>query len=335
MRTYSTQPSRVLVVDDEQNIVNAVRRELSTPPLGRHRYAIEAFTNPIEALERAQVEKFEVVLSDYRMPKMDGLDFIKALSALEMQKDCVPLVLSGQTDIEALIRMINETHIFRFIPKPWSSYFLKSSTSQAVDFRNASIENRNLAWALRQSSIEAPRGLLNPIDQILIVDDDLSVGNAIARCLSQRNLLDELLRYHQKCPTKETLDPGSTKINVQVTPSPHHALKMAASINFSCIIADYRMPNMDGASFLSAFADKQPDCAAILISGYKDMEGIVNALDLGQIQFFIAKPWDDFALRSAVAQILAKRRMLLENRALSQLHKNHQSISSLAGTSAH
>ena len=68
---------RVLVVDDEEGIVNAVRREFSTPPFKRFRYEIECFTNPLLALERAKEQEFEAVLSDYRMPEMNGLDFLK------------------------------------------------------------------------------------------------------------------------------------------------------------------------------------------------------------------------------------------------------------------
>ncbi|MBI5792168.1 MAG: response regulator, partial [Rhodocyclales bacterium] len=59
---------RVLVVDDEPSIVNSVRRELMTPPLGRYRYEVEGYSDPAQALERARNQKFDVVVSDYRMP---------------------------------------------------------------------------------------------------------------------------------------------------------------------------------------------------------------------------------------------------------------------------
>ncbi len=313
---------RILIVDDEQGILNAVIRELSTPPLGRYRYKVEAFADPQEALERARVQAFEVVVSDYRMPRMDGLDFLKAFSALELQHDCVRIVLSGQTEFDALIRMINETHIYRFIPKPWSSYFLKSSLSQAIDFRQASIENRVLAWTLRQSDVELPAEILNPIDQILVVDDDLNIANSIARCLSQRSSLDDLFRMVREEESQgrvAELNPAG--ISVQISTSTQHALKMADAVEFSCVIANYRMPVLDGAHFLSQLADKQPDCAGILMSDAPNMEGVVIALDLAQIRFFIAKPVDDFVLRTAVAQVLARRRLLLENRALAKICK--------------
>jgi DNA-binding NtrC family response regulator len=310
---------RVLIVDDESGIVNAVRRELSTPPFGRYQYEVETFTNPLEALERAKVQEFEVVLSDYRMPEMSGLDFLKALA--QVQPECARIVLSGQTDLDALIRMINETHIYRFIPKPWSSYFLKSSLAQAIDFRQASNENRKFAQTLRDNGIDLPPGSINEVDQVLVVDDDLNVANAVARNLTQRSRLDDVFREVREDAHAPVVSLDPSRISVQISNSAQHALKMADGVTFACVIADYRMPGMDGAQFLAAFAEKQPDCVCIMLSGAANMESIVIALDLAHIHAFIAKPWNDFELRAVVAQALMRRRLAIENRVLAQMCK--------------
>ena len=97
-----------------------MQRELSIPPLGRYTYETEGFTDPAAALERARSTHFDAVICDYRMPAMDGLEFLKALR--EIQPDCARLVLSGQTDMDGLVRLVNETHIYHFIPKPWHDY---------------------------------------------------------------------------------------------------------------------------------------------------------------------------------------------------------------------
>lgn len=308
---------RLLVVDDESGIVNAVRRELSSPPFGLYRYEIETFTNPQQALERARVVEFEAVISDYRMPEMDGLQFLTELAKL--QPDCVRMVLSGQTDFDGLIRMINETHIYRFIPKPWSAYFLKSSVVQAIAFRHANVENRRLANILRAHEISLPVGSINPIDQILVVDEDINMANAVARNLTQRNRLNEVFRAAREEGGRPSAELDTSSISVQLSNNPSHALKMASEVSYSCVIADYRMPGLDGAQFLASFKEKQPDCATILLSGASDMEGVVIALDLAHVNAFLAKPWEEYELRAAVAQVLAQRRLRLENRMLAQL----------------
>ncbi len=308
----------ILVVDDEQNIINAIRRELSTPPLGRYKYAIEGFTDPKLALERAREKEFEVVISDYRMPEMSGLDFLKALHA--QQPDCVRVVLSGQTDMEALVRMINETHIYRFIPKPWSNYFLKSSISQAVDFRTQHLRNMSMAKTLRNKGIDLPLDAINRVDHILVVDDDIAVAHAIARDLSHRSRLDDVfVAMRSEVGAERGPEPDTSRISVQVTDSPLHALKMADEVNFSCVIADYLMPAMDGAKFLDAFSEKQPDSVRIMLSGAADFDNIVFALDMAHIHNFIAKPWVDYELRAVIAQALTHRRLELENALLAKM----------------
>jgi DNA-binding NtrC family response regulator len=310
----------VMVLDDEQNIVNAVRRELATPPLGRYRYNVECFTDPKAALARAAEKEFEVVITDFRMPEMDGLQFLKALHAI--QPDCSRLVLSGQTDMDALIQMINETQIYRFIPKPWSSYFLKSSITQAIDFRKTQRENRHLAKLLRDKGIDLPLDAINKVDQVLVVDDEIAVTHAVARDLTHHTRLDEVFSamrseiQHQRAPELD-----SSRISVQVTDSPLHALKMADEMSFSCVIADYLMPGMNGAKFLEIFAEKQPDCARIMLSGAANLDNIVFALDMAHIDSFLSKPWVDYELRAALAQALTRRRLNLENAVLAKMCK--------------
>lgn len=312
---------RILVVDDETGIVNAVRRELMTPPFGAHRYEVETFTNPRVALVRAAEEEFEAAVSDYHMPEMTGFEFLIELR--KIQPDCMRVVLSGQTDMDALVRLVNETHIYRFLPKPWSSYFLKSTLSQAVKLRQSTVENRRLANILRQHGIDQPVEVVNDVAHVLVVDDNLSAANAIARALTRHSLFDDVFRVVREEAYGHAPLSDSSRISVQVTDSPAHGLKMADNIPFACVIADYRMPLMDGGQFLMAFAEKQPDCACIMLSGEANMEALVIALDLAHIYAFVSKPWVDHELRTIVAQAMMERYLRLENEKLAQVCKKH------------
>jgi len=308
---------RVMIVDDEPAIVNAVRRELSAPPLGRYRFEVEGFTDPVAALARAGGTHFDAVISDYRMPGMDGLEFLKTFAGI--QPGCARLVLSGQTDMDSLIRMVNETHIYRFIPKPWHDYFLKSSLYQALDYSHAVTENQRLANLVREKGIAVPPFDGN-IDHILIVDDDPGILASLSRMLTSRSRMDDLfaaIRTEVASHAGPVLDEG--RVSVQITPSPRHALQMAKAVTFSCIIADYRMPEMNGFELLQKFADEQPDCARLLISGQISQDELIIAVDMAHIFGFIEKPWRDFELKASIAQALAFRRMQIENRLLADM----------------
>lgn len=311
---------RILVVDDEPNIVSAVRRELCTPPLGRYRYEVEGFGDPAQALERARQQGFDAVVSDYRMPGMNGLEFLKALAAL--QPGCARLVLSGQTDMSGLVQMVNETHIYRFIPKPWHDYYLKSSVAQAIEFSAALQENQRLAGLVRSRGITVPPQLGGGPDYVLLVDDDPAVLAALSRALASHTQSDDLFAaIRAELAPQGGGAPQEAKPRVTQADSARDALRLAEATDFSCIVADFRMPAMNGIELLQQFADRHPDCARILISGQIGQNDLIDAVDAAHIFGFVAKPWQDYELKACIAQALAYRRMTVENRILAEMVK--------------
>ena len=85
------------------------------------------------------------------------------------------------------------------------------------------------------------------------------------------------------------------------------------------IVTDIIMPEMDGIEFLKAAKQIQPDAARLILSGYADLNALIRAVNEVGIERFIGKPWNDYELLSAIAQALAHRELLLENRELANL----------------
>ncbi|OGI45611.1 MAG: hypothetical protein A2151_06525 [Candidatus Muproteobacteria bacterium RBG_16_65_34] len=138
---------RLMLVDDEPNILRALKRVLAGGP-----YTVETFEDPEEALARTETVDYDLALSDYRMPRMDGVEFLTRLRL--KQPNAMRLILSGFADLEALMDAINVAEIYRFISKPWSDYELRATLSQALAHHDALEENRRLADAIRQSQAE-------------------------------------------------------------------------------------------------------------------------------------------------------------------------------------
>ena len=139
--------SHILIVDDDESILKALRRVLTlTPcPVGGEvrRLKVDIFSSPEDALEQAQQTAYDLVISDYRMPGMNGVQFLKAFR--ETQPDAARLILSGYADLDGLIGAINEAGIIRFLSKPWNDYELVSSIGQALALRELMQENQRLA----------------------------------------------------------------------------------------------------------------------------------------------------------------------------------------------
>lgn len=142
---------RIMLVDDEENILKALRRLFSSPSFqdsDNSSFQVEIFTSPLQALQRAEAGvAFDLVISDYRMPEMDGVAFLKAFR--QIQPHAERLILSGYADLEALVGAINEAQIFRFVSKPWHDYELKSAVAQALAHHDLLHDNQQLADQVR------------------------------------------------------------------------------------------------------------------------------------------------------------------------------------------
>lgn len=318
-----TKQRHVLIVDDEPGIVNAVRRELMLPSIGPYSLVVETFTDPHEALRRAAEQEFDAVVVDYRMPGIDGLAFMRLLAPI--QPDCIPIVLSGHTDVGALIKMINESHIYRFIPKPWSTYFLKSSIIQAIHFHDELVQNRRLAADLRAGGILLSENTPPTGNSILIIDPSVNVSTSVARTLSRPGGLDNALQEVMHEVERYTEVRSLPKIdNVDIANTPAQALQLANKSTYSCIVADFGAPELASPKFWEDSVDKQVDCTFIALTKGTQMETLINAMDVAHIYAFVEKPWTDFDLCSAVAQALVSRQIRIQNRSLAQKMKQVQ-----------
>ncbi len=83
-------------------------------------------------------------------------------------------------------------------------------------------------------------------------------------------------------------------------------------------IIDQRMPEMTGSEFLHRVAQAYPDLVCIMLTGYADLEALIQAINAGSLYRYIAKPWDSNDLRITVRQGLERHRLAVENRRLQQ-----------------
>lgn len=313
---------RLLLVDDEQNVLNALRRELTTPPLGHNHYEVETFTTPAAALERAQEQPFDLVISDFSMPIMNGLQFLKSFA--QIQPDAARIILSGAADTQSVREAINDSHVYRFITKPWHDYYLKGSVSQALSWRGYMLENKKLAEEMRVRGLELPAMDSEEFCQVMVVDDDEAVNNAIYRELTHHSNFEDILgamRY-EKTGARDS-DTFRYKFIVYTFTSPKKALEAAKEMPYHCVISDFRMPEMDGVEFLQAFEALQPDCAKIMMSAFGDMDVMLGAINNAHVFSFFNKPWNEYELKSSITQSITQQRMLMENRLLADAIKKH------------
>lgn len=122
---FQERKFQLLLVDDEEPILASLKRSIRNEG-----YTIDAYSDPAEALKQARRTAYDLVISDYRMPEMNGVDLL--IKIRELRPHALRLILSGYTDKDAMIDAINRARIHRFIQKPWDASELRSYIAQAL-----------------------------------------------------------------------------------------------------------------------------------------------------------------------------------------------------------
>jgi two-component system NtrC family sensor kinase len=125
-RPDTVTPSTILIVDDDEHVRRALRRVLR-----RARCTILDAPDAAVGLEHLEREPVQVVVSDYRMPGMSGVEFLRAVKLRWPRIQRV--LLTGQADSTAIEEAVNQSEIFRFIWKPWDDTHLIITIQSAID----------------------------------------------------------------------------------------------------------------------------------------------------------------------------------------------------------
>ena len=133
-----TQERCLLLVDDEENILCALKRLLR-----RQGYHILTANSGRMGLEVLKENSVGVIVSDQRMPEMTGSEFLHQVK--EVYPDTVRIILSGQTDLESVTNSINEADIYKFLTKPWDSELICKNIEEAFRIYELNAESQRLS----------------------------------------------------------------------------------------------------------------------------------------------------------------------------------------------
>jgi two-component system, probable response regulator PhcQ len=151
---------RVLLIDDEPNILSALRRCLGgidATILDGDPLKVETFTSPEDAIARCEDQEFDLVISDYRMPSMNGVEVLERV--MELQPSVPRMIISGFADRDAIISAINQAHLTRFIDKPWDDKQLRQTVASILSAkaRGAGGDHRADSGAPEQNNQQMER----------------------------------------------------------------------------------------------------------------------------------------------------------------------------------
>ncbi len=139
--------SKIMFVDDEKSILAALTRIFLDDD-------VEIYTaeSGLAALEILKNESMDLIVSDQRMPEMNGVEFLR--QSIKYSPNSVRIVLTGYADINAAVDSINKGEVYRYIAKPWDNNELKATIRGALEFGRLRKENERLLKLTKKQNIE-------------------------------------------------------------------------------------------------------------------------------------------------------------------------------------
>ncbi len=127
--TTNSRVPLLVIVDDEEMVLVSLRSFLALET----DYEVLTFSSPLRALESIRESQIDLVISDYLMPEMTGIEFL--LEVKKLQPYATRILLTGYGDKENAIRAINEVNLYQYIEKPWSNDDLKLIIQNGLERR--------------------------------------------------------------------------------------------------------------------------------------------------------------------------------------------------------
>jgi eukaryotic-like serine/threonine-protein kinase len=265
---------RVLFVDDEERILTGLRA------LFRHQYNVFVSDNGADALEQVKKHAIQVVVSDQRMPGMTGVEFLRQVK--EQAPNAVRILLTGYTDLAALVGSINQGEIFRFARKPWDNDELRRTLAEAAKMA-AELEGVQAAPA------EAPRST----GSLLVIDPSQELARGLQPLLAGR-------------------------ATVRVASSALEAVKLLDREEIAAIVADIDAGRDHLVSLFKLLKQQHPAILSILVAGEPDADLAADLVNNAQVFRFLPRPVDARELRAHVAAALRRHATFRRIPALAQ-----------------
>ena len=183
----------ILYIDDEKNNLVSFKSTF------RRDYHVHVASSGKAGLEIMEKHNIQLVITDQRMPDMTGIEFLEQI--VPLYPDCMRMIMTGFSDMEAVIQAINKGNIYRYISKPWNREELKINLESALEVYNLKSQNKNLIIDLKEANQNLERKVMERTRQIeqqrIDITDSIHYASRIQKALMPSSEeLEEFFPYH-------------------------------------------------------------------------------------------------------------------------------------------
>lgn len=285
----------LLLVDDEERILRSLAM------LFRGAYELHATVDPHEALRLVETQHFHVVVSDQRMPQMRGAELLREVRT--HSPNTMRILLTGYSELDAVVASVNEGEIFRFIQKPWDAQELKDTVRQAADISialfNAGTHAPPSPLLTETGTFVAPSKRALDTEAVLVIDDDEEVFQIVQEVVGNSH-------------------------RVLWARSQDQALSLLADFPIGVVVSELVVGGESVTALLKLLKAEHPEIVTIVLTPFQDVTVFIGLINQGQVYRLLPKPLRKGAFSMSIASALRHHRALRDAPSLRATHRVEQ-----------
>lgn len=278
--------AKLLFVDDEERVVNLLRT------IFRSDYDVYTATSGAQALDIVAAQRIDVIVSDQRMPQMLGIELLSEVR--KRSPGTMRILLTGYSDLAAIVGSVNDGEVYRFINKPWDHDEIKRIMAEAVEAARAT---RDVAVQAAQAAPAAARPAA-PGDkpELLLLDDSPADRQAMAQLFAD-------------------------DYRVFSASSIQEALKILEQRDIGVIVAEATVGGSDTGQLLRVLKQHYPAITTVMLTSSADADLVIKLINQAQIFRFATKPIRAGAFQLAVSAAMKEHLRFRANPILVKRHR--------------
>ncbi|MGH8445739.1 MAG: response regulator, partial [Solimonas sp.] len=269
----------LLLIDDEERILRSLAM------LFRGQYELIATTDPATALRAVAEQRVHVIVSDQRMPLMRGAELLKQVRARSPQT--MRILLTGYSELEAVVASVNEGEIFRFVNKPWDSEELRETVRQAAEIAASLFAAGPAAppQPLQTETGQFVAPVVASAETILVLDDDAEIYKTV----------QDIVGSSQPVVWARNLDEGLAALEQD---------------NVGVVVSELAVAQQSVTGLLKMLKAERPEVVTIVLTPFADVSVFIGLINQGQVYRLLPKPLRRGAFSMSLASALRHHRLL-------------------------
>jgi len=257
--------ARILFVDDEEHILATLKA------LFKAKFEVYTATSGAAALEIVKSNQIHVIVSDQRMPEMEGIELLRQVK--DVSPSTMRILLTGYSDFNAIVGSVNAGEVYRYIYKPWSNKEIQDTLQAAAMVGLSLIDSDITADDISAANAASAAA------GILLIEDDLQV----------RSMVEKL--FGERCP-------------VWAAANCAEALDILERQNVGVVVTDVYVGRQEVTSFIKILKDQHPSIVTVVLTKFNDANMVVGLINHGQIFRYLGKPVHQAQLRVSIEAAL-------------------------------